>query len=300
MRTAPVISTAPGTRAEAFGAAEWGLLAAIGVMWGSSFIFVAEGLEDFGPGLVTLLRIVLGTATVAVAARARRSVLREDWGRIVLLGLVWMAVPLLLFPIAQQWIESSVAGMLNGAMPLFAALTAALLLRRAPRLLQRIGLLLGFAGVVAISWPAARGASASALGALLVIFATLLYGIAANLTVPLQQKYGALPVVLRAQLVALIAVLPFGVAAIPDSTFSWSSALAMVPLGAGGTGLAFLAMANLVGRAGATRGAVAIYFIPVVATILGIAVRNESVEAVQLLGLALVLAGAWLTSRRDI
>jgi drug/metabolite transporter (DMT)-like permease len=300
MRTAPVISTAPGTRAEAFGPAEWGLLALIGLMWGSSFIFVAEGLEAFGPGLVTLLRVVLGTATVAVAAGARRSLAREDWGRVALLGLVWMAVPLLLFPIAQQWIASSLAGMLNGAMPLFSALTAALLLRRAPRLVQRIGLLLGFAGVVAISWPATQGASASTLGALLVIFATVLYGIAANLAVPLQQKYGALPVVLRAQLVALVAVLPFGVAAIPDSTFSWSSALAMVPLGVGGTGLAFLAMANLVGRAGATRGAVAIYSIPVVATILGIAVRNEPVEAVQLVGLALVLAGAWLTSRRDL
>jgi len=58
-------------------------------------------------------------------------------------------------------------------------------------------------------------------------------------------------------------------------------------------------MATLVGRAGATRGAVAIYFIPVVATILGVVVRNESVEAIQLVGLALVLSSAWLTSRRD-
>jgi len=215
------------------------------------------------------------------------------------LGLVWMAAPLLLFPIAQQWIDSSLAGMLNGAMPLFAALTAALLLRRAPRRVQVVGLLLGFTGVAAITWPAVQGASVTALGAFLVILATVLYGVAANMAVPLQQKYGALPVVLRAQLVALLAVLPFALAAIPGSSFEWSSALAMVPLGVGGTGLAFLAMATLVGRAGATRGAVAIYFIPVVATILGVVLRDETVMLVQLAGLGLVLASAWLTSRRD-
>jgi drug/metabolite transporter (DMT)-like permease len=299
MRTARVITTAPGTRAEAFGPVEWSLLASIGLMWGSSFVFIAEGLEAFRPGLVAFLRIALGTATVALARRARRPVAREDWGRIAVLGLVWMAAPLLLFPIAQQWIDSSLAGMLNGAMPLFAALTAALLLRRAPRRVQVVGLLLGFTGVAAITWPAVQGASVTALGAFLVILATVLYGVAANMAVPLQQKYGALPVVLRAQLVALLAVLPFGLAAIPGSSFEWSSALAMVPLGVGGTGLAFLAMATLVGRAGATRGAVAIYFIPVVATILGVVLRDETVMLVQLAGLGLVLASAWLTSRRD-
>jgi drug/metabolite transporter (DMT)-like permease len=299
MRTARVITTAPGTRAEAFGPVEWGLLASIGLMWGSSFVFIAEGLEAFEPGLVAFLRIALGTATVALARRARRPVAREDWGRIAVLGLVWMAAPLLLFPIAQQWIDSSLAGMLNGAMPLFAALTAAFLLRRAPRAVQIVGLVLGFTGVVAIVSPAVRGASVTALGAALVILATVLYGMAANMAVPLQQRYGAIPVVLRAQIVALLAVLPFAIAAIPGSTFKWSSALAMVLLGAGGTGLAFLAMATLVGRAGATRGAVAIYFIPVVATILGVVLRNESVELLQLGGLALVLLSAWLTSRRD-
>lgn len=299
MRTARVITTAPGTRVEAFGPVEWSLLASIGLMWGSSFVFIAEGLEAFRPGLVAFLRIALGTATVALARRARRPVAREDWGRIAVLGLVWMAAPLLLFPIAQQWIDSSLAGMLNGAMPLFAALTAALLLRRAPRRVQVLGLLLGFTGVAAITWPAVQGASVTALGAFLVILATMLYGVAANMAVPLQQKYGALPVVLRAQLVALLAVLPFALAAIPGSSFEWSSALAMVPLGVGGTGLAFLAMATLVGRAGATRGAVAIYFIPVVATILGVVLRDESVMLVQLAGLGLVLVSAWLTSRRD-
>lgn len=299
MRTSAVIATARGTRAEAFGPVEWGLLAGVGAMWGSSFVWIAMGLDAFGPGLVTFLRLALGAAVIAGFRKAWRPVAREDLPRVALLGLTWMAIPLLLFPIAQQWIESSLAGMLNGAMPLFSALTAAILLRRAPGPLQLSGLLIGFGGVVLIAWPEAGGASATALGAGLIIVATMLYGLAANLAVPLQQRYGALPVVLRAQLVALVVTLPFGLAALPASRFAWPSAVAMLLLGAGGTGLAFIAFVTLVGRAGATRGAVAIYFVPVVATILGVAFRDETVEAVQLVGLALVLLGASLTSRKE-
>jgi drug/metabolite transporter (DMT)-like permease len=300
VRRSSVLTTARGTRPEAFGPAEWGLLAAVASMWGSSFVFIAIGLEAFRPGLVALLRLALGAAALGVAPAVRRPIPREDWPRIVLLALVWMAIPLLLFPIAQDLgVASSVAGMINGGMPLFAALFAWSLLRRPPGPRQAVGLILGFAGVVLVTLPEVRGTASTAVGALLALVATALYGLAANITVPLQQRHGALPVVFRAQLVALVAVLPFGVAAIPGSAFAWPSALAMLALGVLGTGLAFIAMSVLVGRAGATRGAVAIYFIPVVALLLGVTVRGESVEPMSLGGVALILVGAILASRRE-
>ena len=299
VRTAPVLATARGTRQEAFGPVEWSLLASIGLMWGSSFVFIAEGLEAFRPGLVAFLRLALGTVAVALVPKARRRVERQDWPRLAVLGFVWMAIPLTLFPVAQLWITSSLAGMINGAMPLFSALFAAMLLRRAPRGVQVAGLLVGFTGVALITLPRAGAGPEVLLGAGLVLFATVLYGLAANLAVPLQQKYGSLPVVFRAQLTALVVLTPVAAFSLPGSTFRWPSAAAMVALGLFGSGLAFVAMATLVGRAGATRGAVAIYFIPVVATILGVTLRSERVEPIQLAGVALVLVGAWLTSRRE-
>ncbi|HEV2061257.1 MAG TPA: EamA family transporter, partial [Solirubrobacteraceae bacterium] len=81
--------------------------------------------------------------------------------------------------------------------------------------------------------------------------------------------------------------------------WSWSSALAMVPLGVLGTGLALVLMTLLVGRVGAPRGSIAIYFTPLVALVLGVVVRSEQVAPLALAGTALVLAGAWLTSRRE-
>ncbi len=73
----------------------------------------------------------------------------------------------------------------------------------------------------------------------------------------------------------------------------------MVPLGVLGTGLAFVLMATLVGRVGGPRGSVAIYFVPVVAIVLGVVVRGDTVEPLAIGGAALVLLGAWITSRRE-
>ncbi|MFP5298936.1 MAG: EamA family transporter, partial [Actinomycetota bacterium] len=136
-------------------------------------------------------------------------------------------------------------------------------------------------------------------GTLLVLLAIVMYGLSANLAVPLQQRYGALPVLLRAQLAALVVVLPFGAVHLPGSSFAPEAVGAMVPLGALGTGLAFVLMATLVGRVGGPRGSVAIYFVPVIAIILGVTLLDENVAPSALLGIALVLAGAWLTSRRE-
>jgi len=125
-------ATAGGTSVHAYTVEDWGLLAVIALIWGSSFLFMELGLRSFAPGVVTLARIGLGVATLALFTRARTPVDREDWGRIALLGTVWTAIPLTLFPIAQQWIDSSVAGMINGAMPIFAVAWSTYLLRRLP------------------------------------------------------------------------------------------------------------------------------------------------------------------------
>jgi drug/metabolite transporter (DMT)-like permease len=294
-----LVETGTGTVTDAFGMTEWGLLAAIAAIWGSSFLFIAIGLEAFAPGVVTMARVALGTFALALAPRARAPVDREDWPRIALLGMTWVAVPLSLFPIAQQWIDSSVAGMINGAVPITTAIWATVLLRRLPGRVQLLGIALGFIGVVAIFTPELRGSNATALGAGLVVLAIVLYGLSANMVVPLQQRYGALPVLLRAQLAALTVVVPIGLWQVPSSTFTWRAALAMVPLGALSTGLAFVCMATLVGRVGGPRGAVAIYFVPVVAVVLGVLLLDERVSALAVAGTALVLVGAWFASRRE-
>jgi drug/metabolite transporter (DMT)-like permease len=148
---------------------------------------------------------------------------------------------------------------------LFTAVVAALAWRRLPGARQRIGLLIGFLGVVVVSWPSLGGAHSTALGAGLVLLATVLYGVAFNLAAPLEERCGALPVVWRAEIVALVLLAPMG----------------------------------LVGRVGSTRASVTVYFLPPVAIVLGALVRDEQVAAASVLGTGLVAAGAYLASRRE-
>lgn len=278
---------------------DWGLLTAIALIWGSSFLFMEIGLRAFEPGVITMVRIGLGAATLMLLPKARQAVEREDWPRIAFLGVIWIAVPLLLFPIAQQWTTSSVTGMINGAMPVFTVLWAIYLMRKLPGWRQLLGIGLGFLGMLLVFAPELEAGSDQLLGALLVVVAVAFYGLAANLSVPLSQKYGPLPVVFRAELVAFAIVTPIGLLQIPDSTWSWESALVMLPLGILGTGAAFALMATLTGRVGGPRASVAIYFLPIVAIALGVIILGESVELIALAGVLLVMAGAWIASRRE-
>jgi drug/metabolite transporter (DMT)-like permease len=292
-------ATAQGTSVHAYTFEDWSVLTVIALIWGSSFLFMEIGLRSFAPGVVTMVRIALGVGTLALFARARAPVDREDWGRLALLGTVWTGIPLTLFPISQQWIDYSVAGMINGAMPIFAVAWATYLLRRLPGWRQLVGIGIGFLGILLVFVPELQASATTALGAILALVAVFFYGLATNLAVPLQQKYGSPPVVLRSQLFSLLLVLPWGLWQLADSTWSWESALAMVPLGVLGTGVAIMLMATLAGRVGAPRASIAIYFLPIVAVVLGVVVLGETVAPVALLGVAFVLAGAWIASRRE-
>lgn len=296
-RASAKVLAGPSLNLDAFTPADWLLLLGTAVTWGSSFVWIEIGLDSFEPALIALLRIMFGALTLVMFSKARAPVERADLRTMAVLGLLWMAAPLLLFPIAQQWIDSSLAGMINGGVPIFAGLVAALILRRLPPVKTLLGIAVGFIGVVVLSLPAVQESSASALGVALVVLATVFYGVSINIAAPLQKKYGALPVILRAQLFAFAFILIPGIVGASDSTFDWTSFAAMVPLGCLGTGLAFVGLTTLVGRVGPARGSVTIYFIPVVAIALGAIFRNEDIAVISLVGAALVIAGAFLASR---
>jgi len=297
-RSGRLPTTAEGSSAAPFEALDWMLVSLAAGIWGSSFLLIAEGLEAMEPGVIAWLRIGFGLAAVAAVPSARRTRIdRADRPRVAVIGVVWLAIPMTLFPVAEQWVASSVAGMLNGALPLFAAAISATLLRRAPGVNQVRGIVVGFLGVVAISLPSMQGGSRTALGATLVIVALISYGFAGNLMVPLQQRYGSLAVICRAQACGLVLTTPYALVGLGDSSIEWTPFVSVVLLGALGTGVAFVAAGNLMGRVGATRGSVVAYLIPVVALILGVLARDEHVDDVAIVGLGLVLVGAYLTSR---
>ncbi len=291
-------STAPAREANrvGFSVRDWLMLAGVVFTWGPSFLLIDIGVEHLAPSLVAFGRIAFGAATLSVFRVARQPVNRSDWPGIALLGVIWLAVPFLLFSTAQQWIDSSLAGMINAATPLFTALVAAFLVRQLPSRLQGMGLVVGFLGVVAVSLPSVEGGS-NAAGVGLVLLATVLYGFSFNLLADLQRRNDSIAIVWRSQMVAAVLLAPVAVVGLGSSEFVWSSVLAVAALGSFGTALAFFWFTALIGRVGSTRAAVALYFVPVVAITLGAALNDESIHVAALLGTLLVLAGAYMTSR---
>jgi drug/metabolite transporter (DMT)-like permease len=293
-----LLTTAHGTHAGAYAAEDWALTAAVALMWGSANFLIAEALDDMEPGLVTMLRVGIGFLTLLAIPRSRRvRIPRDDWPRVVVVGVTWVALPFTLFPIAQQWIDSSLAGILIGALPLFTAALASALLRRRPGRMESIGLAVGLVGVVCVGAPALGEEDSTALGVMLVLVAVLSYAVAVNVSVPLQQRYGSVPLMARALGVATVLVVPFGLASIPGSETGGQSIAAIAVLGIFPSGLAFLAFTTLSGRVGATRAAVSNYFVPVVALFLGALVRDEHIDALAIVGAAFVVVGAIVVTR---
>jgi len=282
-----------------FAATDWGLFGAVALIWGSSFLFIAVALDEIEPGLITWGRVALGAAVLNAVPRARVRLAAEDRFRMVLLSLLWVAVPFTLFPLAEQHISSAVTGMLNGSMPLFAALVAGALLRTPPGPAQAAGLAVGLVGTLLVSLDQLGEGDEAWLGVAMALAATVCYGFAINIAAPLQRRYGSLAVMARMLALASAWTLPFGVASIPGSRFAWGPALSVAFIGAVGTGLAFVLMASLVGSVGSTRASMATYLIPVVAMVLGVALRDETVGAGAVIGVGLVVVGAYLASRPE-
>ena len=101
----------------------------------------------------------------------------------------------------------------------------------------------------------------------------------------------------RAMIASSVLLAPWGLWGLTRSEFAWGPAIAIVILGIFGTGIARSLFANLNGRVGAPRSSLVGYLVPVVAIVLGVTVRNESVGVTELVGTALILVGAALISR---
>lgn len=282
---------------------DWLLFFAISLVWGSSFLLIDITLESMEPGVITFGRVSLGAAALVALSGLATNKGGPRWPEpsdrlgVVGLSLLWVGVPFTLFPLAQQYINSALTGLLNGATPIYVAIAGMILARVRPRGFQLAGTLVGFGGVVLISAPSLTTGGSQVRGVLMVLGATACYGVAMNVASPLQRRYGSVSLMRWMLIGASLWTLPFGLVHLPKSEIQANTGTALLVLGVVGTGLAYLMMATLVGRVGPTRASFITYLIPVVALVLGVVFRDDSVETLALVGVALVVSGAFLASR---
>jgi drug/metabolite transporter (DMT)-like permease len=203
-----------------------------------------------------------------------------------------------LFAIAEQTVSSSLAGVLNSTTPLWTVLLAVSLRTEEQLSLRRIiGVLVGFAGAVVVVEPWSGALTGSVLGMLACLAAALSYAVAYTFQGRYLTNRGVSPITLTAVQLSiaaafLAATLPFSGSA--PSVMSPVPLIAVVVLGAAGTGLALIINFTLIGSEGATAASVVTYLVPAVALMLGIAILDEPARASLPLSAALILLGVTL------
>jgi drug/metabolite transporter (DMT)-like permease len=217
-------------------------------------------------------------------------------------GLLGIVIPFSLITWGEQTIDSALAAVLNGTVPLFAIVLAALVLADEPITLNRLtGLAIGFAGVVVLTAPGLQdGFGGSLPGQLALIGASISYaaaGVYARRTVrDVPPLTSAFLEVTFAFVVTLVLAILF---CSPWATgLGWEAIGSVVWLGLIGSGLAFLAFFFLLNRWGATRTALVAYLLPVVGIVLGAVVLREAITLPMLAGTALIIGGIALANSR--
>lgn len=276
---------------------DWMLSIGMALTWGSSFLLIKIAIRHFDSSVIPLGRTAFGAAALLVIPSARKRIARQHWPRLLVLGFVWMALPFLLYPLAEQSVSSAITGMMNGGLPVVVAVVTAIWVRVMPSPRRILAVLVGFSGIALIAVPSIQdGSTADVRGILLLLLALLSYAVAINLARPLQAIYSPAALMLNVELVACVFSLPYGLWGFSQSTFAWPALGALALLGVLGTGFAFVLFALLTKRTGAVRSMIPTYFTPIVGTILGKLFNNEPIMLLSIVGMFIVIVGAWLTS----
>jgi drug/metabolite transporter (DMT)-like permease len=278
----------------------WALFAAMSLIWGMPYLFIKIAVDDgLSPAFVSWSRVVLAAAVLCALAY-KADLLRHLRGRyrwLAVYAVVEIAIPFPLIAWGEQHIDSSLAAIIIAAAPL---MVAALAIRydHSERVtgIRLVGLLVGFAGVIALVGIDVAGRTEELLGALAVLGAALGYAIG-----PMTLRRHLADLDPRATMgvslaIAAVVLTPLTAATLPSEVPNTDAIVAVIVLGLVCTAAAFVIFGALIADVGAGKALVITYVNPVVALALGIVVLDESPGLGAIVGLLLILAGSWLST----
>lgn len=282
----------------------WLLLLLLALIWGSSFILMKKGLIDFRADQLAALRIAsAGFVLLPFLMRRFKTVQRHHWPKLISVGLVGSFIPAFLFAFAQTELASGVTGVLNTFTPLATLLIGVLIFHQVVALQQWLGVLIGLAGTLVLITASASGELEFNSYALLIIIATICYGINLNIIKHHITDLGALTItgvslflVAPPALLYLLLGTPFitQVANQPEVYFSLG---AILVLGVVGTAMALIIFNTVVKMTDTTFTSSVTYLIPIVALILGV-LDGEPFLIEHGIGMAAILTGVFIANRK--
>lgn len=290
-------------------AATWSMLVLLSLLWGGSFFFNGVALRELTPFTVVLLRVGFAALVLAAIAAARGAAI--PWRASTVFAFFVMAalnivIPFTLIVWGQTQIPSGLASILNATTPLFAVLVAHVFTRDEKLTpLRGIGVLAGFAGVVALVGPAALGASdAGVLAHLAGVGAALSYALAGVYARRfVRQGVTTLASAAATTIAATVMMLPLAFVferpfeALSASGSAWAAIAGLALLS---TAAGYLLYYRILAKAGATNLMLVTFLMPVTAILLGWAALGEQLRPAHFLGMALIGCGLALIDGRVV
>jgi drug/metabolite transporter (DMT)-like permease len=283
------------------------LLAALAAVWGGSYLLIKYALEDFEPAVIVWVRCVLAALVLYAVmrvrgggreARAAHAELRTRPWRAVLLGALAIALPFNLITFGELEVPSGLTAVLIAPASLFVAAFAPFLdasEKAHPAALG--GMVVGLAGVALLVGVESVHSLGELLGSLAMLGAAACYALSSFVV----KRYKGLTSVTTSFVsiaVASVLTLPAAIATAPSAAPGLRAAVAIAALGVIGTALAFVIFYKLIAETGAGRASLVSYLAPGIALFYGAVLLDEPITLASIGGLALILGGVALASRR--
>jgi drug/metabolite transporter (DMT)-like permease len=274
----------------------------LGLVWGSTFLWLELGLEEFGPITLNAMRLAVAALGLWILVRITHTPFpsRQDWGKLFFLGIVNIAFPFVLITWSQQSITSGLASILNSTSPLFTVLLALAFVPEdrltSPRI---IGLVCGFAGVVVLMAGQVGSVEGNSLwGQGGVLLASIAYAVAIIYARRNTAGIKPLTVAFGQSLVANLVLWPLALwfespLVVPTKLVTWST---IFWLGILATCIGTALYYALLNEVGPTRTTMVTYLFPLVGVLLGWIILDEPLSWRLLAGGAMIVSGVALVN----
>ena len=284
----------------------YGAFALLALIWGFSYLLIKVGDGDMNSNTVVLVRVASGTVTLLVVFAVRRknpapAGIRKRMPAFLMMALLSSVIPFILISWGQNYVTTGLASILNATTPLFTAIFAYWVTpNERPTALNYGGVVLGFIGTGILLAPEIIGKPLrlSVLAAVAILLAAAAYAAAALG----QRRFLAGADVQEASLwqllLATLIMIPIALPTIGQFHFNPVSFGAVLLLGSLGSGFAYLIYYYLLNNLGGTRASTVTLVVPLTAVLWGALLLHESITVPVIAGMAVILSGIVLTSRR--
>lgn len=269
------------------------------VIWGIPYLLIKVAVEGLSVPVLVFARTAVG-ALVLIPLTLRRSSwapVLAQWKPVAAFAFFEIIAAWLLLSDAEQYISSSLTGLLIAASPIVAAVLDRLTGGGQPLTAKRLaGLAVGLSGVAVLAGPELTGGSAWPVSEVLLV--AVCYAIAPLIAARYLADVPTMP--MTAACLGLAAIIYAGPAAAtwPSAVPATRVVVSVALLAVVCTALAFIVFFALIREVGAPRALVFTYVNPAVALAAGVVVLGEPLTPWHLAGLALILAGSVLATRR--